>query len=136
MRFAAHQIFCLAQVFPKLYLPLMTEGNARSLRPWRMYLPTPSWFRYRSRLAQLDAYVIQILRDRWDSRQQSSSRRADLLEKRLDVIIVSTSDYASVLSLLQSSKGSREHCSAWHAQDDVLWELKRHNWAVCKLHAM
>ena len=36
-----------SQVFPQLYLPLMTEGNLRTLRPWRMYIPTPSWFRHR-----------------------------------------------------------------------------------------
>lgn len=77
------------QVFPKLYLPLMTEGNLRALRPWRMYLPTPSWFKYRSGLAQLDAYVIQILNERWHARAQGGERKADLLEKRLDVIIVS-----------------------------------------------
>lgn len=67
----------------------MTEGNLRALRPWRMYLPTPSWFKYRSGLAQLDAYVIRILNERWHARAQGGKRKADLLEKRLDVIIVS-----------------------------------------------
>ncbi len=76
------------QVFPKLYLPLMTEGNLRALRPWRMYLPSPSWFRYRRGLAQLDAYVIRILNERWHARAKGSERKPDLLEKRLDVILV------------------------------------------------
>ena len=41
-----------SQVFPQLYLPLMTEGNLRTLRPWRMYIPTPSWFRHRCASSQ------------------------------------------------------------------------------------
>ena len=41
-----------SQVFPQLYLPLMTEGNMRTLRPWRMYIPTPSWFRHRCTSSQ------------------------------------------------------------------------------------
>ena len=89
----------LLQVFPKLYLPLMTEGNLRALRPWRMYLPTPSWFKYRSGLAQLDAYVIRILNERWHARSQGSGRKLDLLEKRLDVIIVGLSWLAKFKAL-------------------------------------
>ena len=48
------------QVFPHLYLPLMTEGNLRTLRPWRMYLPTPSYFRNRSLMRQLDASGVGV----------------------------------------------------------------------------
>jgi cytochrome P450 len=46
------------RVFPHLYLPIMEEGNRRSLEPWRTYLPTPAWFRQRSRVRQLNAYII------------------------------------------------------------------------------
>lgn len=53
-----------------------------------MYLPTPSWFKHKRGLARLDAYVIGVLRRRWAARQKGSERKADLLEKRLDVIIV------------------------------------------------
>ena len=35
-------------MFPPLYLPVMEESNKRTLRPWRMWLPTPSWFTFRS----------------------------------------------------------------------------------------
>ena len=80
-----------------------------------MYLPTPSWFRYRRGLAQLDAYVIQLLNERWHARMQGSERKADLLEKRLDVILVRPLDLSNLLwslyaisfaclSLLQSGK--------------------------------
>lgn len=46
------------RVFPHLYLPIMEEGNRRSLEPWRSYLPTPAWFRQRSNVRQLNAYII------------------------------------------------------------------------------
>jgi len=37
-------------LFPSLYLPIMDECNARSLSPWRTYLPTPEWFAHRRRV--------------------------------------------------------------------------------------
>lgn len=49
------------RVFPHLYLPIMEEGNRRSLEPWRTYLPIP-WFRHRSNVRQLNSYIIGALR--------------------------------------------------------------------------
>lgn len=45
------------RVFPHLYLPIMEEGNRRSLEPWRSYLPTPAWFRQRRNVRKLNAYI-------------------------------------------------------------------------------
>lgn len=44
-------------VFPKLYLPIMEEGNRNSLEPWRAYIP---WIvgRQRERIAKLNEYII------------------------------------------------------------------------------
>lgn len=47
----------------------MAESYKRSLRPWRMYLPTQGWFLYRKRMCQLDGYVKGRLRERWCQRQ-------------------------------------------------------------------
>jgi hypothetical protein len=60
-------------VFPQLYLPVMEESNVRVLRPHRKYLPTPSWFRYRARVAQLNAFLVGLLRARWAARQAGES---------------------------------------------------------------
>ena len=51
-----------AQVFPSLYLPVMEEANLRVLRPYRRFLPIPEWFRFRSRMAKLNAYLINFFR--------------------------------------------------------------------------
>ena len=34
-----------ARVFPELYLPIVTEANARIFQPWRAFLPTPGLFK-------------------------------------------------------------------------------------------
>lgn len=75
------------QVFPNLYLPLMTESNNRTMRPWRMYLPTPSWFRYRRLLARLDSYLMHLIEERWKTPREGE--RPDLLQKRIDGLKVS-----------------------------------------------
>lgn len=54
------------RVFPKLYLPIMEECHLRVLQRWREYLPImPAWWGHRSRNRQLDAFVIDLLRARW-----------------------------------------------------------------------
>ena len=53
------------KVFPKLYLPVMTEANHRVLRPYRRFLPTPAWFRFRNNVGRLNAYLINLFRERW-----------------------------------------------------------------------
>ena len=80
----------LVQVFPQLYLPVMAESYKRSLQPWRMYMPTQSWWQYRSRMGQLDAYVKGQLRERWQQRQdglrcEQHQDIADLLMSAIEV---------------------------------------------------
>lgn len=51
------------QVFPQLYLPVMEEANRRVLRPYRSYLPIlPEWWRFRSRMAKLNNFLITYFR--------------------------------------------------------------------------
>ncbi|KAK9816800.1 hypothetical protein WJX72_005241 [[Myrmecia] bisecta] len=70
------------RVFPDLYLPVMTESNIRALRPWRKYLPLPSWFQYRSRVGRLNAYIIGLLRARWQDRLDGHiSKQPDVLDR-------------------------------------------------------
>lgn len=77
-------------MFPQLYLPVMTEANARVLRPHRKYLPTPEWFRFRSRMAQLNAYLISMFRRRWQARNDGTYKplngRKDILDRIMDAI--------------------------------------------------
>lgn len=40
----------------------MEEANHRVLRPYRQWLPTPDWFKFRSRMGQLNAYLINLFR--------------------------------------------------------------------------
>lgn len=54
-----------------------------------MYLPLPSWFRQRRLLRKLDAYLIKLLKKRWDEKIEKKRSYDDLLERRLDGIIVS-----------------------------------------------
>lgn len=75
-------------MFPELYLPLMTEGNLRTIRRWRMYLPTPSWFRYNRLLARLDSYLVTLLKKRWEAKLYDKSTASDLLEKRIAGMMV------------------------------------------------
>ena len=45
------------RVFPHLYLPIMEEGNRRSLEPWRAYMPLP-FLKQRARVRRLNEYII------------------------------------------------------------------------------
>ena len=79
-------------MFPRLYLPLMAESYLRSLRPWRLYLPTRSWFQYNSRMAELDGYLKNCLRERWTHRQQDlrKGQRQDIVDLLMSAIEVSS----------------------------------------------
>eukprot|EP00124_Ichthyophonus_hoferi_P004612 Ihof_evm2s530 gene=Ihof_evmTU2s530 len=57
------------QIFPSLYLPLVTEANLRVWEPWRKYMPTSNWFKYRETLSKLDTYMIDTITNRWEERQ-------------------------------------------------------------------
>ncbi|EFJ45811.1 cytochrome P450 [Volvox carteri f. nagariensis] len=75
------------RVFPSLYLPVMNEANHRVLRPYRMYLPTPEWFRFRTRMSQLNEYLIDLFRRRWESRQRLGRQKpADILDRIMEAI--------------------------------------------------
>ncbi|MEW5302059.1 MAG: hypothetical protein WDW36_004869 [Sanguina aurantia] len=83
------------RVFPALYLPVMEEANLRVLRPHRKFLPTPSWFQFRSRMAKLNTFLIGYCRARWQARQARHAQggdgnvpgaRADILDRVLESI--------------------------------------------------
>lgn len=78
-----------AQVFPQLYLPVMAEANLRAIRPWRQYLPTPSFFAFLWRMRSLNSYIRTLLRTRWHSRhQRSGAPKRDILDRLITAIEV------------------------------------------------
>ncbi|KXZ46282.1 hypothetical protein GPECTOR_45g152 [Gonium pectorale] len=87
------------RVFPQLYLPVMNEANHRVLRPYRMYLPTPEWFRFRSRMAKLNSFLIDLFRRRWQARQSAGSKPkpADILDRIMEAIEESGAKWDSAL---------------------------------------
>ncbi|KAJ1436454.1 cytochrome P450 [Ochromonadaceae sp. CCMP2298] len=78
------------QTFAHMYLPIVEEGNLRTWNPERMYIPTPSWFKFRRDVAKLNNYVEGLVTKRWALRQQEaaggSSRRQDILDKAMSAI--------------------------------------------------
>eukprot|EP00878_Enallax_costatus_P010688 GHUV01011164.1.p1 GENE.GHUV01011164.1~~GHUV01011164.1.p1 ORF type:complete len:444 (+),score=85.72 GHUV01011164.1:334-1665(+) len=75
------------RVFPQLYLPVMEEGNQRVLRPYRKYLPTPAWFTFKHKMSQLNSYLINLIRSRWQARQRGVvPDRGDILDRILQAI--------------------------------------------------
>ncbi|KAG2487471.1 hypothetical protein HYH03_013893 [Edaphochlamys debaryana] len=80
------------RVFPSLYLPVMSEANRRVLRPYRMLLPTPEWFRFRSRMQQLNTFLVDLFRKRWQARQaargdgEKAPKPTDILDRILESI--------------------------------------------------
>ncbi|GAX81794.1 hypothetical protein CEUSTIGMA_g9222.t1 [Chlamydomonas eustigma] len=86
------------KIFPKLYLPVMEEANLRVLRPYRQYIPTPDWFKFRSRMSQLNSFLINFFRERWQSRKQGVQRpRKDILDRIMDSIEASGAKWDSSL---------------------------------------
>jgi len=72
------------EVMPNLYLPIMEECNRRSLEPWRTYLPTSEWFAHRSRVNSLNAYIIKLIRTRWEKRVRGEKNaNPDILDRVL-----------------------------------------------------
>jgi hypothetical protein len=81
------------QVFPQLYLPVMAEANLRSIRPWRPYIPTPSFFMFHWRMRQLNSYIRQLLRQRWNDRaHRAGTAKLDILDRLLNAIEVCFTD--------------------------------------------
>ena len=76
-------------MFPQLYLPVMAEANLRSIRPWRPYIPTPSFFMFHWRMWQLNSYIRQLLRQRWNDRaHRACTAKLDILDRLLNAIEV------------------------------------------------
>ncbi len=81
------------QVFPELYLPVMTENNLRVLKPWRAYIPSLSQLQHKAKVRQLDSYIKRLLHTRWAERQQSSKNgnqigNQDVLERIMQALEV------------------------------------------------
>jgi hypothetical protein len=67
----------------------MEEANTRVLRPHRKYLPSPSWFRFRSNMAALNAYLVGLIRARWQARLAGQvPEGGDILDRILAAIQV------------------------------------------------
>lgn len=65
----------------------MEEANHRVFQPWRAVLPTPAWWRYRSRIARLNRYLIGIIRARWASRSSGQTPSTpDVLDRILSAL--------------------------------------------------
>ena len=95
---------CILQVFPKLYLPVMTENNLRVLKPWRAYIPSVSQLQHKAKVRQLNSYIKRLLHQRWDARHRNGSSTAnsqDVLERIMQALEVS-------IGCLRSSN----HCSS------------------------
>lgn len=78
------------ETFAHMYLPIVEEGNLRTWSPQRMFLPTPSWFRFRAAVKTLDDYVSGLIKRRWAlrliERSKPAGRRPDVLDKVLSAI--------------------------------------------------
>ena len=73
------------------------------LRPYRQYLPTPAWFLFRSRMAQLNSFLINFFRERWQARHGDGAAkrpRKDILDRILDSIEVRVLDRGGAASVL------------------------------------
>ena len=92
----------------------MAESYKRTLRPWRLYLPTKTWFEYRSNITELDAYVKGRLRERWSKRQQGlrKGEHQDIADLLMSATEVSqhTSNRTVCCCALQSSPSSETNC--------------------------
>ena len=75
----------------RLYLPIVDESNVRVWHSYRGYcFFLPSFWKYHWNVYRLNAYVSQLIRQRWTVRQQqqqqsssTSTRREDILDKVL-----------------------------------------------------
>lgn len=75
------------KVFPELYLPVMEENNIRTMRRWRMYIPSPDWFRQNYRMRELNKYIKALLRRRWNDRQcGNKAEKGDILDRIMEAI--------------------------------------------------
>ena len=80
------------ETFAKMYLPIVQEGNLRTWHPYREYLPTPGWFKFKEDVKKLNDYVVSLIVKRWELRQREetsstpSTRKKDILDKILSSV--------------------------------------------------
>jgi cytochrome P450 len=70
---------------------VVEEGNLRTWRPDRMYVPSPSWIKYSSDVKKLNDYVSGLVVRRWELRQREAAsgdngRKKDVLDKVMSSI--------------------------------------------------
>lgn len=87
------------RVFPHLYLPIMVEGHRRVLRPWRKFIPGPEWFRQKRRVAMLNSFLIDLVRQRWSQRSRKRNGRQDILDRILDSLETNGIKWSSALEV-------------------------------------
>ena len=79
----------MIQVFPELYLPVMTENMSRVLKPWRNYIPSVTQLQHKARVKRLNDYITQLLRQRWAQRHTNGhSRNTDILGRLMQALEV------------------------------------------------
>ena len=103
----------MLQVFPELYLPVMTENNLRVLKPWRAYIPSLSQIRHKAKVQQLNSYIKRLLHQRWAARQHNGSSAAnsqDVLERIMQALEVNFSCCIGVANdpCCQHARGNRK----------------------------
>lgn len=80
------------KTFAQMYLPIVIEGNLRIWSSERMYLPTPSWFKFHRDVAKLNNYVTGLIEKRWQLRLDEAAsgvpvtRHQDVLDISLAAI--------------------------------------------------
>ena len=82
----------MLQVFPELYLPVMTENNLRVLKPWRAYIPSVSQLQHKAKVRRLNSYIKRLLHRRWADRKRNGSsgtNNQDVLERIMHALQVS-----------------------------------------------
>eukprot|EP01041_Mallomonas_annulata_P012731 gene12731-26816_t len=72
--------------FANMYLPIVTEGNLRTWSPQRMYLPTPSWFKFNRDVKKLNDYVTNLITNRWTLRLQEQQNKNSQSERKQDIL--------------------------------------------------
>ena len=73
----------------RLYLPIVDESNVRVWHSYRGYcFFLPSFWKYHWNVYRLNAYVSQLIRQRWTDRQQQqqSSATTTTLQRREDIL--------------------------------------------------
>ena len=79
------------RVFPDMYLPIVTECNARVWAPWRQFMPWLAGCREQAKqLTALNSYILAYIRSRWELRQKEAKnppgkgvepRKHDILDR-------------------------------------------------------